>query len=373
MNDGRRLCAATFIANESDIVEAFVRHTLDFVDRIHIVFHNSFDSSRAIVERLAADGLPVTFEEDAEPGFRRERMADALARRLANSGQWDFVLPLDADEFIVATDRAALEAELSAAPADGALSVAWLCYAPTASDDAADGNPITRIRHRLRVPHPRFRKVFFRAAALDGGDVYLADGNHYLLSRSGRAVPETAAKGVFLAHYPIRSAQQFVSKVRMGAVARELSDDFTENQSRHWRALAADRALRPDMPCEKLTALAIDYLGAGAGGEMIEAPLATSVLALRYAGMIQVDALDRMTAFSIALARARRIGVRNPHEDTDRQKVLGELETARRVLQRLHSQLGEAESRVGRLKRWLSLGSAVVAAAVGGLALWLCL
>jgi len=373
MSDGRSLCAATFVANESDIVEAFVRHTLDFVDRIYIVFHNSFDSSRAIVERLAADGLPVTFEEDPEPGFRRERMADALARRLASGGQWDFVLPLDADEFIVATDRAALEAELAAAPANGALSVAWLCYAPTASDDAADGNPITRIRHRLRLPHPRFRKVFFRAAALDDRDVYLADGNHCLLSRSGRAVPETAAKSVFLAHFPIRSAQQFVSKVRVGAVARQLSDDFTDNQSRHWRALAVDRALKADMPYEKLTALAIDYLGAGAGGEMIEAPLATKVRTLHHADMIQVDALDRMTAFSAAIARALRIGVRSPDEDTDRQKVLGELETARRVLQRLHAQLGEAETRMARLKRWLSLCSAVIAAAVGGLALWLCL
>ncbi len=370
MNAAPRICAAAFVANESDIVEAFVRHTLAFVDRIHIVFHNSYDSSRAIVERMESDGLPVTIEEEHGLGFPRERMGDAVARRLANGGHWDFVLPLDADEFIVATDRSALEAELSAAPADGALSVAWLCYVPTAADDAADCNPITRIRHRLRAPHPHFRKVFFRAAALGDSDVYLADGNHYLLSRSGRAVPEKAAAGVFLAHFPIRSAQQFVSKVRMGAVARELSDDFTENQSRHWRALAADGTLRPDMPFERLTALAADYLGAGSGGEMIEAPLATKAGPLRHADLIHVDALDRMTAFSAAVARACRIGMRSPDEDADRQNLLGELETARRVVQRLQVQLDETRDRLARARRWLLLSVTVIVATVGGLALW---
>lgn len=373
MNGPHRICAAAFVANESDIVEAFVRHTLAFADRIYIVLHNSFDTSRAIVERLAAEGLPVTIDEERGVGFRREAMGDSLARRLANSGAWDFVLPLDADEFIVADDRAALEAELRAAPANGALSVPWLSYAPTRADDVADPNPITRIRHRLRTPHARFRKVFLPAAALSDGDLYLADGNHSLLSRGGHSVPERAARGVFLAHFPIRSGQQFVSKVRIGAVARELSDEFTENQSRHWRMLAADPSLRPDMPTERLTEIATDYLGAGGPGDLVEAPLATRIVSLRYADMIRVDALDRITAFCAAVAGACRAAKRGPDNDSDRQALLGEVETARRIVQGLHAQIDEIQARLARAQRWFALSASTIVVIVGGLALWSCL
>ena len=39
----------------------------------------------------------------------------------ASRGRFDYILPVDADEFIAVASRNVLEAELAAAPADGAL------------------------------------------------------------------------------------------------------------------------------------------------------------------------------------------------------------------------------------------------------------
>ncbi|MCX7378280.1 MAG: hypothetical protein NTY94_16235 [Alphaproteobacteria bacterium] len=179
--------------------------------------------------------------------------------------------------------------------------------------------------------------MFFRAALLDGDDTYLADGNHHLLSRTGRAIREQPAVGIFLAHYPVRSAQQLVSKVRMGALARRLSPEFTEHQSRHWRALAADRELGTDMPAERLARLAGSYLDAG-GGAPVRAPLATAVQRLRYPELIHVDASARLAGFTeVLVADALHTNTPARASEAAYRMALAELDSLRRVVQRAHA------------------------------------
>ena len=323
---------------------------MSFVDHLHVEFHNSYDTTRRIVERLVGEGLPIGTGVAASPAFQRERLGDAIVHRVASTGRYDHVLPLDADEFIVADSRAALERELERTPADGVLSVAWLPYVPSDLDDPTDPNPVTRIRRRLRAQHPSMRKVFFRADMLRRDDVYVADGNHHLLSRTGRAIAEHEAKGVFLAHYPIRSAQQLASKVVIGAMARRLSPEFTDNQSRHWRALASSPGLATDLPMSELSRLAATYLGS-VDAERIEMPLASEAArTMRYPDLVRVDAFERLAAFVAAVFADEALGPRGPSAGpaasatapvagSEYRDLLKELEEARRVMQRLQREL----------------------------------
>ena len=57
-----KLCSVAMVANESDIIEAFARHTLAFTDHLHIGFHNSYDTTREIIERLVDEGLSISHE-----------------------------------------------------------------------------------------------------------------------------------------------------------------------------------------------------------------------------------------------------------------------------------------------------------------------
>jgi glycosyltransferase involved in cell wall biosynthesis len=347
MPAGFRLACVTMVASECDIIESFARHTLDFVDHLHIQFHNSYDSSRQIVENLISEGLSISCEISTDPVFRRGLMGDSLLRRVACDSKFDFLLPLDADEFIAAEDRMVLETELGAIPRIGALLVNWLSYVPTDQDDQTDPNPITRIRHRVRSLH-RLRKVFFAARMLSNDDIYLSDGNHELLSRTGQEIPHFQSQRVLLAHFPVRCSQQLASKVVIGTAARLLSPDLTANQSQHWRALSNDASIGVEMPMSDLTQRAMDYLRGGEK-ELIKAPLLTKANQLTNCGLVRVDAFQRLSAFIAAVLSHRTLTTPRLEPDVaasdpapksaDRQQLLGELENARHTVQRLYEDI----------------------------------
>jgi hypothetical protein len=342
-----KLCSVAMVANESDIIEAFARHTLAFTDHLHIGFHNSYDTTREIIERLVDEGLSISHELIDTPAFRRERLGCELVQMAASRGRFDYILPLDVDEFIAVASRNVLEAELAAAPAEGALSVTWLSYVPTRDDDPADPNVVTRIRNRLVRPHPHVRKVFFRAdltRQLD--DIILADGNHCLLSRSGREIPERQTELVRLAHYPVRSAGQLASKAVLGALGRQVSPEFTHDQSRHWRAMMADPALAEGYSVEQLTQVTRNYLAA-AESQLVNAPLTFAGGALQYTDLIQVKPFARLVTYLGVLTKAgalRPIGSQSAGDGADvisisaaeHQNLLTELDLARRRTQRLY-------------------------------------
>lgn len=352
MEDQLKLCCAAVVGNESDILEAFARHSLTFADHLHIMFHNSYDTSQDIIARLVADGLSVSTEIARDPAFRRELMGCELVRSAASQESFDYILPLDVDEFIVADGRAALESELAAGPQDGALSLAWISYVPTPDDDQSDPNPITRIRRRIAAPHPNVRKVFFRADLMQRlDDVVLADGNHHLLSRQGRSISELRSERVFLAHYPVRSSAQITSKAVLGSIARQISPEFTDQQSRHWRAQISDPEFVAGRSDAQLQQIAMTYLGEDASAPLIDAPIATSVKHLRYPHLIRVEPFERLVRCVADLSAAGALrpvyaGKGDARQvtllESEYRPLLTELDGARRLTQQLHHDLADA-------------------------------
>ncbi|MBQ1762801.1 MAG: glycosyltransferase family 2 protein, partial [Aquincola sp.] len=51
--------ALGMVKNEADIVEAFVRHNLHFVDLMVLLDNGSTDGTRDILEALQKEGLPL--------------------------------------------------------------------------------------------------------------------------------------------------------------------------------------------------------------------------------------------------------------------------------------------------------------------------
>ena len=51
------------VKNEADVIESFVRHTLDFVDKLYIVNHQSSDDTPAVLQKLQAEGLSLSVED----------------------------------------------------------------------------------------------------------------------------------------------------------------------------------------------------------------------------------------------------------------------------------------------------------------------
>src|SRR5258706_10761744 len=144
-----RLAGVSLVRNEADIIEAFVRTNLVLLDALHVMVHRSTDGTREIVQALKAEGLPLTLSEIDEESFNQERHTSAAARTAFNEGA-DFVFPLDADEFLRADSRAALDEALANLPPEHVGALRWLTYVPTAHDKAA-ANPLLRIDHRFNL------------------------------------------------------------------------------------------------------------------------------------------------------------------------------------------------------------------------------
>jgi Glycosyl transferase family 2 len=374
MEDQLKLCGAALVGNESDILEAFARHTLTFADHLHIMYHNSYDSSQAIVARLIDEGLSISTEVAEDPAFRREQLGCELIRSAISRDRFDYILPLDADEFIVAKGRTVLEAELAAAPKLGSLSLAWISYVPTPDDDHSDPNPITRIRHRVAAPHPSIRKVFFPAELMQSQpDIVLADGNHLLLSRQGRPVAERRSQSVYLAHFPVRSSAQFTSKAILGTVVRQVSPDFTDHQSRHWRTQTRDPDFASGISHAKLEQIARTYLGEDGSAQLLSDPLDTRATQLRYAHLIQVDPFGRLARCIEALAVAgalvpvdasRADGNKVVVKEDEYRTQLAELDGARRTTQHLHQELEKGRRELLRARKALIVLSCLLASAL---------
>ena len=111
-----KLVGLSMVRDEADIIESFVRHNLGYVDELHVIVQPSQDATRAILDALVREGLPLRVTDDDEGGFMQGRKLTALGRRLLRSAAADAVLVLDADEFVRAPDKAFLADVLARVP-----------------------------------------------------------------------------------------------------------------------------------------------------------------------------------------------------------------------------------------------------------------
>lgn len=214
-----RLVAVSIVKNEADIIEAFVRHTLAWVDH-HLVFdHASTDGTREILGALQAEGLPITLFSDDAPGHLQQARSNHLTRLAARSHGADWVVPLDADEILSGPGRAELERALTQAGETQPTSLALIDYCPTPEDDPAESNPVLRLRHRRPAASPTRKVLVPRALALDP-ELTAGKGSHALY-RANVPLPDRALSADFhLAHLALRSPQHQVLRVARAELQR---------------------------------------------------------------------------------------------------------------------------------------------------------
>ncbi|MBI2517136.1 MAG: glycosyltransferase family 2 protein [Opitutae bacterium] len=207
-----KLVAVSVVKNEADVIEAFVRHTQTWVDE-HLVFdHDSTDGTREILGALQREGLRLSLFTDDAIGNLQQTRSNHLSRLAAEKRNADWVVLLDADEFLAGPDRAGLETALAAAGPSQPVALPLLNYHPTSADDPSETNPARRLRHCQRLPGPTGKVMVPRSLALDAS-VRAGKGNHALY-REGRPLPATPLpQDYWLAHLALRSPGQQAMRV----------------------------------------------------------------------------------------------------------------------------------------------------------------
>lgn len=246
------LVGVVMVKNEADIVEAFVRHNLELLDRLLIVDHQSSDATVKVLTALRAEGMPIELMRDTALAFRQGDRIGELARLAFQRFGADHVFALDADEFVLAPSRAELEDRLSALPAGACASIPWRNQVPEdVPPDAA--HPFARIRLAASADLPPMTKLVLGRDFTDHRHE-MSHGNHALLERQGEhwlpRTPPPALPGVVLAHVPFRSIEQFIAKIVLSWFGNRLLQGAAARVSEtnwHWRDLF-DRYLAGETP-----------------------------------------------------------------------------------------------------------------------------
>ena len=208
------------VRNEQDTIAHVVCHLFSQgVDEIVIADNNSTDQTRDILVELASE-FSIHIVIDTLVAYHQSLKMTMLSNLARNAGA-DWIIPFDADELWYANDSSLADhLRLSAAQ----VSTAHIYNVfPAHSDSPNERNPFLRLQSLDPQPHPLVKQAF-RSHRL----VEVGSGQHGILRRGERG------DGLYIAHYPWRTMEQFATKLRHGMLAVEEATDESK-VCRHWR------------------------------------------------------------------------------------------------------------------------------------------
>lgn len=221
----------SMVRDEADIVYATVRNMLAHVDAVIVADNGSTDGTRDILAGMVADGAPVTIVDDPEPAYLQSDKMTRLAHLAGEAGA-EWVVPFDADEWWYATGRRM--GDVLSEMGDGMMvaSAGLYDHVATGVDNPDRVNPVLRMRWRRREALP-LPKVACRYRP----SLRIHQGNH---GCDYDGIIPAFEPILVVRHFPYRSVDQFVRKVRNGAAAYQAAGDrLPADAGAHWRQWGA--------------------------------------------------------------------------------------------------------------------------------------
>ncbi len=257
-----KLVIVSTIRNESDILETFVRYHLQFVDRMIIINHRSADSSASILESLKKEGLPVELTEERILELQQGVFLTRAMKKAAEDYGADWVLPLDADEFIAPAGEGRVREIFEKLPQDRIVKVPWRTYVPLPSDESQEPNILKRIRHCRRTENQSLRKIMIPRTMTEKKNGMIDNGNHGFVRktlRKRKEFPYVNTDHLVLAHFPVRSAQQIMTKAFVGWLACLAKPNRLPDENFHLKVLFDRFKDGGSISPVELTGMALEY------------------------------------------------------------------------------------------------------------------
>lgn len=238
----RAVCFA-MVRNEEDIIEAFVRHTLNNVDHLYIADNLSNDGTGDILRALVSEGLPLTVTLDDEQALLQNEKMTNMYRAAFKEDAFDFAFFLDADEFLH-LDRELLVSSHTAIGAGHAFYIPRTNYLYRGEPDPKD--PLSVFEHMVVTdskPEDPKSMIFHNDDLCRR--FRIGNGNHHVRdwAQEGRIVSrDQDTKFATISHFPIRSIGQYLRKSLLGSLALQLRAHWDGNPKKgignHWHRQA---------------------------------------------------------------------------------------------------------------------------------------
>ena len=212
-NRGRRVpkCLAVSCSkNEGDFIESFIRYNATIIDCFCIV-DESTDDTRQILASLIQEGFNINVLENKSGYYDQAKIYNLVAKRYAVD--FDFVFYLDVDEILVCNDLE-LWGKMYSHYADLAQRMYWIPHAPPSPERVQKPGLLVPDFCVVKSPKP-IQKVFMSSDLALRFDI--ATGAHHVIggrNSAGKPLLLKEAQSCFgLAHFPVRSVEQFLLKI----------------------------------------------------------------------------------------------------------------------------------------------------------------
>jgi hypothetical protein len=349
MADRLRLASITLLRDEATIIEAFHRHNIRFIDRMYVVDDGCRDTTLDIIALLKEEGLDIVLIDQPRSGafYLVHKMASALARILTDS-EWDAIVPLDTDEFLVADSRAAFERDIAGIPSGCVGGLSPIHYALSDHDDPTIESDLERIRHGLDT-WPRVWKVIVPERVAKHEKAAFSEGNHAFLV-DGVATPAHLLR-TRLVHFRARAPDELVARSIAHYIRWRSREDYTEGTTEHRMRIVRAIAESPSLAISEEFAgrIASRFLIGKEPEELVPVPFDATHAVTRFKHLatmkpyaIIVAAIDDLIADSRTTPPAGA--------EERAKEVLARLATARKELAQAQAQLAAARAELGELR-----------------------
>jgi hypothetical protein len=228
------------VKNESDIIESFVRYNLNILDGMIILDNQSSDNTLKILNLLKNEGLNLHIILDDNNEFNQASKLNKLLSHALNEFNADIIVPLDADEFIVSNKSGNPRKYIEMIESPAFNLVKWKTYVPTFDNDHEKFIPskITFTRDNLG----EYSKVILPKELVEKFDVKLTKGSHKLSfdPKYEQSINQVFDENLRIAHFPIRSREQIISKISIGWINNLVDINRTKHESWHFKNMFDD-------------------------------------------------------------------------------------------------------------------------------------
>lgn len=199
------------VKDEADVIRQTIEHMLKQVDHILVADNMSSDGTSEILK-----SLPIEVFTDSQVGYYQGPKITAMAQYAGEYYGAAFICPFDADERMSASDGISTVKEVleRLRPSTMIAEASWITHNP-------NGNTT-----KERLP---------KVACRYHPNLVIDQGNHF--AHYGKPV-EKAIGLLKVDHYPWRTPEQALRKIRNGIAAYRAAPDLPAKYGTHWKELA---------------------------------------------------------------------------------------------------------------------------------------
>ncbi len=227
------------VKNEVDIIESHVRYNLNIVDEMLILDNGSTDNTLNILYELQKEGLSLHIIEDNSRRYEQATKMNQLLKKAVEEFNADVIVPIDADEFIISSKGGTPRGILENIDPNSYYLAKWKTYVPEFNENEDEKFIPSKITLCRDDVFEEFYKAIFPKELVLEYNVELSFGNHelYYDSKYKDVIKSVVNPDLRIAHYPIRSKEQTISKIAVGWIYSLYRTGRIEGQSFHWRVI----------------------------------------------------------------------------------------------------------------------------------------